>query len=87
MNKPIIGGILPAKLETVVGQKYFYCTCGHSKDGALCDGSHKGTGLSPMPFTALRERTVMCTCKRTKEAPYCSGAHRGLTEDDIGKPA
>ena len=81
MNKPIIGGILPAKLETVVGQKYFYCTCGHSKDGTLCDGSHKATGLSPKPFT------VLCTCKRTREAPYCSGAHRGLTEDDIGKPA
>lgn len=87
MEKPIIGGILPLRLETVIGQKYLYCTCGRSKDGAICDGSHKGTGLTPKAFTAQRERSVLCTCKRTKEAPFCSGAHRGLSAEDIGTSA
>ena len=85
MARAIIGGFLPAKLETIVGQKYLYCTCGRSKDGALCDGAHQGTGLAPKPFIAPRERSVLCTCKKTKEAPYCSGAHRGLSVEDVGK--
>lgn len=85
MEKAVIGGIVPAKLQTEPGKKYFYCTCGRSKDGALCDGSHKDTGFKPRPFTALRERSVVCTCKKSAEAPYCNGAHRGLSEEDIGK--
>ena len=87
MDKAIIGGILPHRLETVIGQKYLYCTCGKSKDGGLCDGAHKGTRFTPKAFIAARERSVLCTCKRTKEAPFCSGAHRGLSEEDIGNPA
>jgi len=83
MEKPVIGGCLPFKLETIVGETYFYCTCGRSRDGALCDGSHKGTGLSPKRFVASFVRAVLCTCKRTTEAPYCSGAHRGLGPLDV----
>ena len=85
MDKAVIGGIVPAKLETEIGKKYLYCTCGRSTNGALCDGSHQGTTFKPRPFTAVRERTVVCTCKRSAEAPYCNGAHRGLSEEDIGK--
>ncbi|MBE0492018.1 MAG: CDGSH iron-sulfur domain-containing protein [Sulfurospirillum sp.] len=87
MEKALIAGIVPAKLDTEVGKKYMYCTCGRSKNGALCDGSHAGTKLRPRAFTAQRERSVICTCKKSAEAPFCSGSHRGLSKADIGKIA
>jgi len=87
VEKAIIASIVPAKIQAQIGKKFLYCTCGKSKDGALCDGSHRGTSFKPIPFVAQRERLVLCTCKKTKEAPYCSGAHRGLSEEDIGKGA
>lgn len=87
MEKPLIGGFVPYKFESVVGQTYYYCTCGRSSNGALCDGSHKGTGLTPKAFVAQREKSVLCTCKRSAEAPYCDGSHRGLTEKEVGSIA
>jgi CDGSH-type Zn-finger protein len=58
---------------------YFWCACGRSKNQPFCDGSHKGTGFTPMKFTMTEEKTVyLCGCKHTATAPFCDGTHKKL---------
>ena len=55
------------------------CRCGHSANKPFCDGSHKGTGLSPLQYVARRDQTVyFCGCKQTKNKPLCDGTHNDL---------
>jgi CDGSH iron-sulfur domain-containing protein 3 len=51
-----------------------------SKNQPFCDGTHKGSGLAPMKYTA--EKTAdywLCACKQTTKAPLCDGTHKTLT--------
>lgn len=73
-NKPVL-----VSLEQ--GKKYAWCTCKHSKDQPFCDGSHKGTDMRPMVFTADKtEDVLLCACKATKAGPFCDGAHNNLED-------
>lgn len=58
---------------------YAWCACGHSQGQPFCDGSHKGTGFSPM-LVKLEEiqKVAWCGCKQTKNPPYCDGTHCDL---------
>lgn len=58
--------------------KYYYCTCGLSKNQPFCDGSHKGTSFTPMKFKAEKADNWLCQCKRSKNLPYCDGTHKNL---------
>lgn len=49
--------VVPFKVEQ--GQTYFFCACGKSQKGALCDGSHKGSGVRSIPFHA--DKTTFVT--------------------------
>ncbi len=53
---------------------YYWCSCGKSASQPFCDGSHKGTTLTPVPLE-LTEKTevIFCGCKKTKKIPYCDG--------------
>jgi len=56
-----------------------WCACGRSKTQPFCDGSHKGTGLTPVQFKAEESKTVwLCGCKQTKGRPMCDGTHKSL---------
>jgi CDGSH-type Zn-finger protein len=69
----------PFAVKLEAGKKYFYCTCGESKNQPFCDGSHKGTEFTPVPFKAKETGTAyLCGCKHTKNAPYCDGTHKNL---------
>ncbi|MCW8918397.1 MAG: CDGSH iron-sulfur domain-containing protein [Gammaproteobacteria bacterium] len=58
---------------------YWFCTCGHSKEQPFCDGSHKGSGFTPLKFTLQEGRKVgLCGCKRSKNLPFCDGSHKEL---------
>ena len=60
-------------------QEYYWCACGRSADQPFCDGSHKGTGLMPMIFTADEDKTAwLCGCKNTQGKPFCDGTHSKL---------
>ena len=60
-------------------QEYWWCACGKGASQPFCDGSHKGTGIAPMQYTARRDQTVwFCGCKHTKASPLCDGAHSDL---------
>ena len=46
---------------------------------SACNGSHKGTGLSPLPYTAeTTEEVWFCGCKATGDKPLCDGTHNTL---------
>ena len=78
-DEPKIAQKGPYQMQLEAGKAYFWCSCGHSKNQPFCDGSHKGTSLSPMKFTA--DTTAMynlCGCKASDDMPFCDGAHNML---------
>jgi CDGSH-type Zn-finger protein len=76
MADPIRASDTPFSVEVEAGKSYFWCACGRSATQPFCDGSHKGTGLAPMKYTAPASRAVyFCGCKATKKAPLCDGTH------------
>ena len=78
MAEPIIAHKFPAVLELEPGS-YHWCRCGRSKNQPHCDGSHRGTGLSPIEFKVDEKKKVaLCQCKHTGNAPFCDGTHKKL---------
>ena len=78
MSEPTIAAKAPTVLELEAGT-YYWCTCGDSQKQPYCDGSHKGTGFTPMAFELTEKKTVaLCLCKHTGNSPYCDGAHGKL---------
>ena len=86
MSKPIIADNKPIKVNLTEGQEYYFCRCGRSKNQPYCDGSHSGTGLKPMSFTAEKdEEAYLCQCKHTSNAPFCDGTHKRFSSEQVGK--
>ena len=58
---------------------YFWCACGRSKNQPFCDGSHSGTGFSPVTFEVTEKRKIgWCGCKQSAKGCLCDGAHKRL---------
>jgi CDGSH-type Zn-finger protein len=69
----------PFPIEVEAGRKYFWCACGRSAKQPFCDGSHEGTGITPLAWSADADRTVyFCGCKQTGKSPLCDGTHNAL---------
>ena len=76
MSEPERPQLNPYQVELEAGKRYAWCRCGRSKKQPFCDGSHAGTGIEPMMFTAERtELALLCGCKDTGDPPYCDGSH------------
>ena len=61
-------------------------SCSVAREQPFCDGSHKGTEFTPMPWTAEESGTkYFCGCKLSGNKPFCDGKHRGLPADAVGK--
>lgn len=84
MTKSIIADRKPRQVMLEAGEHH-WCACGRSKNQPFCDGSHAGTGITPVAFR-VKEKTDawLCMCKQTGNAPYCDGTHetlpKGVTE-------
>lgn len=77
MNQPNIAQNTPYMTDVEAGKTYYWCACGQSKTQPLCDGSHKGTALTPLAYTPDRTGQVaLCGCKHTKGQPLCDGSHK-----------
>ena len=78
MAKGKIAQKQPAVLELDPGT-YHWCQCGESSNQPFCDGSHAGTGFTPMMVEITEKKTVaLCQCKQTNNAPICDGSHSSL---------
>lgn len=79
MQERLVAQIGPFRVETEAGKAYWWCACGRSAGQPFCDGSHKGTGLVPVKWTAARTGPVwFCGCKRSAAEPLCDGSHKSL---------
>ncbi|MEN0086944.1 MAG: glutamate synthase-related protein [Pseudomonadota bacterium] len=82
---PIIAAKAPAMSELEAGKSYFWCACGKSQNQPFCDGSHAGTDVSPLKFTAEKDgAAALCQCKATANGPFCDGTHAQLGDLSVG---
>jgi CDGSH iron-sulfur domain-containing protein 3 len=64
------------EVRVEAGRTYWWCACGLSKTQPFCDGSHKGTSISPLKYCPAESGIQrLCVCKRTTTPPLCDGAH------------
>ena len=86
MTIPTVAQKAPYGVDVEEGKTYFWCACGLSANQPFCDGSHKGTSLRSLPFTAEKSGTVwLCGCKMTQGVPFCDGSHKTLPSDDAAE--
>lgn len=79
MTTPKIAKKGPYKIALEEGKKYFWCACGESKNQPFCDGSHQGTGITPISFAPEKSgESYLCGCKHSANKPYCDGTHNKL---------
>ena len=76
MSTPEIPAKSPFAVDVQAGKDYWWCSCGRSANQPFCDGSHKGTGFTPVKYTAATDGKVwLCGCKHSAKAPMCDGTH------------
>ena len=77
--EPVVAKKGPYAVELEANKEYHWCACGQSKNQPFCDGSHKGTGFTPLFFNAKETgKAYLCGCKHTKNPPFCDGTHHKL---------
>ncbi len=78
MDKPEVAEARPAVLDLEAGT-YWWCACGKSQSQPWCDGSHKGSGFTPVKVEIeAAKRVALCQCKQSAASPFCDGTHNKL---------
>lgn len=78
-EEAVIAQTAPYGVDLEEGKTYYWCACGRSKSQPFCDGSHQGTGIEPLAFTAEKtEKAWLCGCKKSATPPFCDGTHNKL---------
>ena len=77
--KPVVAQDSPIAVDLMEGETIWWCACGRSATFLECDGSHAGTGIEPLEWTAKSTKTYfLCACKQTMRPPLCDGTHNAL---------
>lgn len=86
MALPVVAANSPIRVQLEADKTYHWCRCGRSRSQPFCDGSHQGTGITPMAFTAKETGEAwLCRCKQTHNAPNCDGTHKRIPDEAVGK--
>ena len=79
MADPVVAQASPYMTDVEEGKSYTWCACGRSANQPFCDGSHAGTGIEPVSYTATESKRVrFCGCKASKKGALCDGSHNNL---------
>ncbi len=79
MAEPVIAQKGPYAVEVETGKTYYWCACGRSAKQPFCDGSHKGSGMTPVKYDATETKKVhFCGCKHSANPVLCDGSHARL---------
>jgi CDGSH-type Zn-finger protein len=79
MTEPLIAAKAPIAVDVEAGRTYWWCACGRSAQQPFCDGSHRGTGITPVRHEpAASGKAWFCACKQSARAPLCDGTHKTL---------
>ena len=79
MSDSVVAQKGPYAVDVVAGKEYYWCACGRSSRQPLCEGSHRVTDITPLPYKADETKTVFfCGCKQTNRKPLCDGSHSRL---------
>jgi CDGSH-type Zn-finger protein len=77
MSQAIRASDTPYAVEVEAGKSYSWCSCGKSGKQPFCDGSHGGSGFTPVKYMATEAKKVFfCGCKATASQPMCDGSHK-----------
>ena len=69
----------PYAVDVEAGKSYWRCSCGKSAKQPFCDGSHQGTGFTPVEHKAEESKTAyFCGCKHGSNGVLCDGSHQKL---------
>ncbi|MEM6262260.1 MAG: CDGSH iron-sulfur domain-containing protein [Bacteroidota bacterium] len=78
MSQSVIAKNGPYVMELEAGT-YYWCSCGQSDKQPFCDGSHKGTGMTPIKAELEEaQKVAFCGCKHSEGGPFCDGTHSKL---------
>ncbi len=79
MPTPHIAAREPIAVEVEEGKSYWWCACGLSNKQPFCDGTHKGSDMAPIKYTAPKTGKLwFCACKHSTKSPLCDGSHKAL---------
>lgn len=69
----------PYAIDVEAGKSYWWCSCGKSAKQPFCDGSHQGSGFTPIEYKAEESKTAyFCGCKHGNNGVLCDGSHQKL---------